>query len=739
MPSGVAVRLVVLVVAVVASGARLQAQIVQGPTHVIFSDIKGGVSVAYDPDANRYLIVAGSEQLYGMFVDTAGTPLGARFTIPFGGGLTAFNRDVVYSPEIAGTGGFLVSYVSGGTIRGRVVAYPDQVGASEGVWGDGSSVPSLAYSGTSRQFLAAWTATVASGATEIRARPIGLDAQPVGGVVRVAGGRARTLAWNPATNEFAVAYSDEQRSASTHLARLTAGGRVIRDVMVGPTVRGAVLPTLAVNTVSGNYLAMWFTNYCQNDPRTGGICPSMSPYFAYTLAEIDSLGDTIASRNALWGLNDPIIVFDSGSRTFVVAGRNHFTSPDTSGRQLNERGEVIAGAAYFGMSTGQWNSTGSNGGAVIAAGPAGSWYMVDEGAPVRDYRATEMFGKVLTTTATSGGPADEPLADGCTGIDPYGGFGGGVCQYGQWISRSDPAASRSTGPASCSGADPFADAGGGLCVNGTWVTWSDPAARASTPEPAIDLLWHHQGDGRISSWKMTGTALRWGALLVPGQVPDTTWKAVATGDLDADGHADVVWQNIADGRVSAWFMDGLDLRSGALFSIPQVADLDWRIAAVGDFNADGRDDLVWQHRTSGSLLVWLLDGVTVLAETPLTPGAVADTNWQVVGAADFDRSGAPDLLWQHVGDGRLAVWAMSGTTRLRGDLLWPTRVPDGDLGWTLRGARDMNGDGRPDLIWQHAADGRIATWLMHGLEMISGTLLWPTAVEETNWRIVGAR
>ncbi len=101
--------------------------------------------------------------------------------------------------------------------------------------------------------------------------------------------------------------------------------------------------------------------------------------------------------------------------------------------------------------------------------------------------------------------------------------------------------------------------------------------------------------------------------------------------------------------------------------------------------------------------------------------------------------GSPDLLWQHQGDGRVAVWSMSGTTRTRGDLTWPDRVPDGDLGWALRGARDMNGDGHPDLIWQHAVDGRLATWLMHGLEMLSGTLLYPPTVADTNWRIVGAR
>jgi FG-GAP-like repeat len=184
-------------------------------------------------------------------------------------------------------------------------------------------------------------------------------------------------------------------------------------------------------------------------------------------------------------------------------------------------------------------------------------------------------------------------------------------------------------------------------------------------------------------------------------------------------------------------MNGLRMTEGTLFSIPQVPDTNWRIRSVGDLNGDGRSDLFWQHQGDGRISVWLMDGVRVISGVLLSPSQVADTNWKIVGTADFDGNGSRDLVWHHQGDGRIAVWFMNGTTLIDGSLTSPSQVPE--TNWKIRAVGDLNADGKPDLIWQHIVDGRISVWLMNGLTLVDGMLLSPSQVSDTNWHIVGPR
>ena len=55
------------------------------------------------------------------------------------------------------------------------------------------------------------------------------------------------------------------------------------------------------------------------------------------------------------------------------------------------------------------------------------------------------------------------------------------------------------------------------------------------------------------------------------------------------------------------FCGGTTVVSTRHLSIPKMHDQQWRIAAVGDLDRDGRADLVWQH-TDRWLATWLLDG-----------------------------------------------------------------------------------------------------------------------------------
>ena len=74
--------------------------------------------------------------------------------------------------------------------------------------------------------------------------------------------------------------------------------------------------------------------------------------------------------------------------------------------------------------------------------------------------------------------------------------------------------------------------------------------------------------------------------------------------------------------------------------IPGRAPTDWTVVGVGDFNGDGKADILWRH-TSGTLYQWQMNGTSVIGAG--SPGG-APTDWTVVGVGDFNGDGKADVL-----------------------------------------------------------------------------------------------
>ena len=106
-------------------------------------------------------------------------------------------------------------------------------------------------------------------------------------------------------------------------------------------------------------------------------------------------------------------------------------------------------------------------------------------------------------------------------------------------------------------------------------------------------------------------------------------------DFNNDRHPDILWQHEATGSLSVWLMNGTSLVTLAPVSPNAVSDTNWKIVGVGDFNHDGHPDILWQHEATGSLSVWLMNGTSLAALAPVTPGGVSDTNWKIVGCWRF--------------------------------------------------------------------------------------------------------
>ena len=281
---------------------------------------------------------------------------------------------------------------------------------------------------------------------------------------------------------------------------------------------------------------------------------------------------------------------------------------------------------------------------------------------------------------------------------------------------------------------------GTVTIAGHTFTLTQAASTAVTPgdlnaDGRMDLLWHHRVTGQIATWFMNGTNRLDVSFLTPSMVASLDWQPVGMGDFNADSRADILWQNVSTGQLYVWFMNGTTMTDGAYLTNSLSFDTRWRVRSVTDLNRDGRPDLVLQHPVDGLIAAWLLNGTTFVDGSLLNPGFVSP-DWRVAGAGDFNADGKQDLVFQH-NEGYLAVWFMDGVNRLDAAYLSPDRIVD--TRWLLSGVGDVNGDGKPDLILHHTWDGVAAVWLMNGTTMLDGALFNPPAVPDANWRIVGPR
>jgi FG-GAP-like repeat len=217
-----------------------------------------------------------------------------------------------------------------------------------------------------------------------------------------------------------------------------------------------------------------------------------------------------------------------------------------------------------------------------------------------------------------------------------------------------------------------------------------------------------------------------------GTQPNRGWQFTPNrADFDQDGFVDIIMED-SQGNLKV-----RDTTDGEHFTVPQNV-LGYRLAGTGDFDRDGRTDLLFQYTGQYPYLYcWYMKGVNLSLPVSLTP-SIAPGTFKIVAVGDFNHDGKPDIVVQ---DDTFAtgIWYMDGTSIIYGAML-PTGMPPN---FYVVGTGDFNHDGNTDIVLQYrnpgtTQDGWVGVWYLNSdqTQLLSSAWLNPGSPGNPKYQVV---
>ncbi len=179
-------------------------------------------------------------------------------------------------------------------------------------------------------------------------------------------------------------------------------------------------------------------------------------------------------------------------------------------------------------------------------------------------------------------------------------------------------------------------------------------------------------------------------------------RIITAGDFNGDGNADLVATNAKTGEL--WLYPGTSKGTfSARKSIGKGFTTIRDIMSPGDFNGDGRTDLVGVHKKTKKLIMWPGNGKGgFLTKKEIGHGW---QNMSIASGADLNGDGRADILARNDKTGELFLYPGDG----KGGFKTRVKIGNGWKGYEFLSIGDLTGSGNSDIIARENATGKL--WL----------------------------
>lgn len=195
--------------------------------------------------------------------------------------------------------------------------------------------------------------------------------------------------------------------------------------------------------------------------------------------------------------------------------------------------------------------------------------------------------------------------------------------------------------------------------------------------------------GQLTMYDLSST----GVLTQIGLV-GADWSVAGSGDFNGDGRSDILMQHDANGLRDLYSFTMGPSQVTAITKVGTIG-LNWQVDGTGDFNGDGFKDILLERVNNGAKELDIIGMKSGAVNSITVAGVLTPSTYQVDGIGDLNKDGKDDIL-THYDDasGRHFVEldeANNTTQAIKG-------VATIGAEWNALGMGDFNGDGYADIL-----------------------------------------